>query len=345
MKSAPGTYTRLHELVFDSLTAGLSGSITLAPSTRKVYRYAPGSIGPIVASQTPLSPLVNVAAEFSRPAMSPADSVTFFACEAMIRKTMCRSGVTSGEITTGPCGPIARGGGGGAAGGGAFWASPIGASSTPVSSTVAKSRIEFCGCGINVLHDSTRCCRPGLDGYRMAAVCYTEHTAGGGMEALRGQREMCNVQILPSVRQEVLPPASSITSQRNRSTSSAVRRTTPTTRRRVMFSPAVLIALDGSKASRKGESGNRQGTARKVPPLRRAPDLSTSGDCLNSGSGWRRCSRTGAKAGCYASCQEYCRERNRGLNEDRRGGAGSDGAKGDAGADSSGPCQVLAGRD
>src|SRR5471032_1816724 len=33
-----------------------------------------------------------------------------------------------------------------------------------------------------------------------------------------------------------------------------------------------------------------------------------------------------------------------GLNEDRRGGTGSDRAKGGAGADSSGPCQILAGR-
>jgi hypothetical protein len=80
----------------------------------------------------------------------------------------------------------------------------------------------------------------------------------------------------------------------------------------------------------------------KCPLPGYARDLSNSGNCLDSGLGRPGRSQSGGQASRCADRPESCRERNRGFHNDRCGGAGSDGAKGDAGADSSGPRQVLA---
>src|SRR6516165_5159099 len=94
----------LQTLLLDSLIDGFRGSIVDTPSTLKLYRYAPGSIGPSVTSHTPFSPLVSAAACWL-PGMSLPVSFTASAFGARIRKVTCRSLCTSGETTTGPCGP------------------------------------------------------------------------------------------------------------------------------------------------------------------------------------------------------------------------------------------------
>src|SRR5438093_352035 len=113
MRVEPGTYTRLHTLVFDSLVDGLRGSITVTPSTLKLYRYAPASTGPTVTVHTPFSPFVicpaggapGAAAPRPPPAsagISPPATRTACACGAMSRNTTRRSGITSGEMIAGP---------------------------------------------------------------------------------------------------------------------------------------------------------------------------------------------------------------------------------------------------
>src|SRR4051812_44860158 len=92
----------LHTLLFDSLIAGLRGSTVVMPSTLKLYRYAPG-LGDAVPSHTPSAFFVNGICE--APGMSPPESLTACAFGARIRKITFLSAVTSGETTTGPCGP------------------------------------------------------------------------------------------------------------------------------------------------------------------------------------------------------------------------------------------------
>src|SRR5512143_766175 len=108
MRSDPGTYTRLQTLVFDSLIEGLRGSLTETPSTLKLYRYAPESIGPSVTSQIPLGSFF-ISAPWPRPGMSPALSRTDSAFGARMRNVPRRSAATSGETTCGPRGAVVRG--------------------------------------------------------------------------------------------------------------------------------------------------------------------------------------------------------------------------------------------
>src|SRR5260370_37882251 len=101
MKPEPGTQTRLQTLLLDSLVAGFRGSITDTPSTLKLYRYAAGSMGPRVTSQTPFVPFA-IAAPGSFPGISVPLSRTASALGARMRKVRCRSAETSGDTTCGP---------------------------------------------------------------------------------------------------------------------------------------------------------------------------------------------------------------------------------------------------
>src|ERR1044071_6867931 len=101
--SEPATYTKLHELLFDSLVDGLRGSIVATPSIEKAYRYAPGGTGAVVISHMPLAPFVSGAAA-PLPGTSVALRRTVCACGARMRNVIRLSAVTSGDTTCGPAG-------------------------------------------------------------------------------------------------------------------------------------------------------------------------------------------------------------------------------------------------
>src|SRR5690349_22142258 len=103
MKSAPGTCTRLQTLLFDSLVAGLRGSMTDTPLTLKLYRYDPGGSGPTTTSQTPLASFV-IGMPWMLRGMSVPTSRTSSARGAKILKATRPSADTSGDVTCGGAG-------------------------------------------------------------------------------------------------------------------------------------------------------------------------------------------------------------------------------------------------